>query len=45
MTPSAVSSVPRELIITLAARYKLPAVYSVRSMVTAGSLAQIDEDL
>jgi putative ABC transport system substrate-binding protein len=34
VTPSAAVSVHRDLIITLAARYKLPAVYSARCFVT-----------
>ena len=38
MTPSAAASVHRDLIITLAARYKLPAVYSARFCVTSGGL-------
>ena len=38
MTASALSTVHRDLIITLAARYKLPAVYPARSYVTSGGL-------
>jgi putative ABC transport system substrate-binding protein len=38
VTPSAGASVHRDLIITLAARHKLPAVYSDRFNVTAGGL-------
>ena len=38
MTGGAFSAVTRDLIITLAARHKLPAVYSVRDTVTAGGL-------
>ena len=44
-TASALSSVPRDLIITLAARHRLPAVYSVRYMVTAGGLVSYGPDL
>jgi putative ABC transport system substrate-binding protein len=38
LTASALSAVHRDLIITLAARYKLPAVYYERSHVAAGGL-------
>ena len=38
LTASALSSVHRDLIITLAAQYKLPAVYQERSYVAAGGL-------
>jgi putative ABC transport system substrate-binding protein len=38
VTPSAGTSVHRDLIITLAARYKLPAVYAQRSSVSGGGL-------
>ena len=38
VTPSAAVSVHRDLIITLAARYKLPTVYSARFFVTSGGL-------
>jgi putative tryptophan/tyrosine transport system substrate-binding protein len=38
VTPSAGTSVHRDLIITLAARYKLPAVYAQRSNVSGGGL-------
>ncbi len=38
LTASALSAVHRDLIITLAARYKLPAVYDERSYAAAGGL-------
>jgi putative ABC transport system substrate-binding protein len=38
VTASAVAVAHRDLIVTLAARYELPAVYSVRWFVTAGGL-------
>jgi len=38
MTGGAFSAVTRDLIITLAARHKLPAVYPFRDIVTAGGL-------
>ena len=38
-------AVTRDLIITLAARHKLPAVYSFRDMVTAGGLVSYGPDL
>ena len=38
VTPSASVSVHRDLIITLAARYKLPAVYGYRASATGGGL-------
>jgi putative ABC transport system substrate-binding protein len=38
VTPSASVSVHHDLIVMLAARYKLPAVYSSRQMVTGGGL-------
>jgi putative tryptophan/tyrosine transport system substrate-binding protein len=38
LTASALSAVHRDLIITLAARYKLPAVYQERNYVAAGGL-------
>jgi putative ABC transport system substrate-binding protein len=40
-----VSAVTRDLIITLAARHKLPAVYAFRFMVTAGGLVSYGPDL
>ena len=45
LTPSASVSVYRSLIITLAARHKLPAVYPYRDMVTAGGLMSYIPDL
>ena len=45
VTPSALGAVPRDLIIMLAARHKLPAVYSDRYMVTAGGLVSYGPDL
>jgi putative ABC transport system substrate-binding protein len=44
-TSSALSTVPRDLIITLAARHKLPAVYTFRYMVIAGGLVSYGPDL
>jgi putative ABC transport system substrate-binding protein len=44
-TPSTLGAVPRELTITLAARHKLPAVYSSRDRVTAGGLVSYGPDL
>jgi ABC-type uncharacterized transport system substrate-binding protein len=41
---SGLATVHRELIITLAARHKLPAVYSARYFVTAGGLISYGED-
>jgi putative tryptophan/tyrosine transport system substrate-binding protein len=38
MTAGSVSAVTRDLIVTLTARHKLPAVYAYRDMVTAGGL-------
>ena len=46
MTGSAtLSAVTRDLIITLASRHKLPAVYAFRFMVTAGGLVSYGPDL
>ena len=45
VTGSASATVHRDLIITLAARHKLPAVYSDRSFVTAGGLISYGPDL
>ncbi len=44
VTGSASATVHRELIITLAARHKLPAVYTTRSYVTAGGLVSYGPD-
>ena len=44
LTASALSSVHRELIITLAARHKLPAVYARQLFVTAGGLISYGSD-
>jgi putative ABC transport system substrate-binding protein len=45
VTPSASVSVHHDLIIALAARHKLPAVYPFRSMVTGGGLICYGPDL
>jgi putative ABC transport system substrate-binding protein len=45
MTAAALSAVTRDLIITLAAQHKLPAVYPLRYMVTAGGLVSYGPDL
>jgi putative ABC transport system substrate-binding protein len=45
VTASALATVHRNLIVTLAARYKLPAVYSERTFVTAGGLSSYGPDL
>ena len=44
LTASALAAVHRELIITLAARHKLPAVYSQRYFVTVGGLISYGAD-
>ena len=44
LTASALANVHRELIITLAARHKLPAVYYERSFVAAGGLVSYGPD-
>ena len=44
MTASALAQVHRDLIIMLAARYKLPAVYSTRFYVTGGGLVSYGAD-
>jgi len=45
LTPNASVSVPLDLIIALGARYKLPAVYPFRYMVTGGGLICIGPDV
>ena len=45
VTGGAFSAVTRDLIITLAARHKLPAVYPFREMVTAGGLVSYGPDI
>jgi putative ABC transport system substrate-binding protein len=45
VTSSALAGVHRDLIITLAARHKLPAVYSNRASVTGGGLISYGADL
>ena len=45
VTGSALAAVHRDLIITLAARHKLPAVYSHRFFVTAGGLISYGPDI
>jgi putative tryptophan/tyrosine transport system substrate-binding protein len=45
VTGSAMANVQRELIATLAARHKLPAVYSARAFVAAGGLISYAPDL
>jgi putative ABC transport system substrate-binding protein len=45
VTGSALASIHRELIITLAARHKLPAVYYERLFVTAGGLISYGPDM
>ena len=44
MTGSALGTVNRDLIIALAARHKLPAVYAVRYFVTGGGLVSYGPD-
>jgi len=44
VTPSGLATVQRELIITLAARYRLPAVYPARYWVTDGGLLSYGPD-
>jgi putative ABC transport system substrate-binding protein len=43
-TPTALPPVARDLIITLAVRHKLPAVYPFRARVTAGGLVSYGPD-
>ena len=44
VTASALTIVHRDLIVTLAARYKLPAVYAVRDLVASGGLISYAAD-
>jgi len=44
LPPDATTSVYRDLVIALAARHRLPAVYSLRFLVTAGGLMSHDID-
>ena len=45
VTQSALATIHRELIVTLAARHRLPAVYYNRTFVTAGGLVSYGDDL
>ena len=45
VTPSALANAHRDLIVTLAARYKLPAVYYSRPFVAAGGLVSYAPDI
>jgi len=45
MTGSALATIHRDLIITLAARHKLPAVYTSRYLAAAGGLISYGPDL
>jgi putative ABC transport system substrate-binding protein len=45
MLPDATSILHRDLVIALAARYRLPAVYAFRFFVTAGGLMSYDTDI
>jgi putative ABC transport system substrate-binding protein len=44
VTASALAFIHRELIVTLAARHNLPAVYSARDFVISGGLMSYDAD-
>ena len=44
VTPSGLAIVHRDLIITLAARHRLPAIYGLRAFVTAGGLISYGAD-
>ncbi|HSR77781.1 MAG TPA: ABC transporter substrate binding protein, partial [Xanthobacteraceae bacterium] len=44
VTPVTLAIVHRDLIITLAARHRLPAVYGLRPFVTAGGLISYGQD-
>jgi hypothetical protein len=39
------ATIHRELIVTLAARHRLPAVYNSRNFITAGGLVSYEDDL
>ena len=45
VTQSALATIHRELIVTLAARHRLPAVYNNRNFVKAGGLVSYGDDL
>jgi len=45
VTQSALATIHREMIVTLAARHRLPAVYNNRNFVTAGGLVSYGDDL
>jgi putative ABC transport system substrate-binding protein len=45
MTPTAFSTIHRDLIITLAARHRLPAIYPFRFFVTSGGLISYGPDV
>jgi putative tryptophan/tyrosine transport system substrate-binding protein len=45
VSPNASGSVQRDLIVTLAAQYKLPAIYPFRYLVTSGGLMSYGTDL
>ena len=45
VTQSALATIHRELIVTLAARHRLPAVYNSRNFITAGGLMSYGDDL
>jgi putative ABC transport system substrate-binding protein len=45
VTQSALATIHRELIVTLAARHRLPTVYSSRVFVTAGGLVSYGTDV
>jgi putative ABC transport system substrate-binding protein len=45
LTPSALAFVHRDLIVTLAARHRLPAVYFSRAFAVAGGLVSYGPDI